>query len=461
MKAVDFAPWGGIDWFLEATSGSWQTNVARLRTVVPWFQRGINMTANAVSTIPFTVTNAKTGEEVDTSADWQNKRGGIPNPKRLIYLVAASLCSGAAYLRKTSTTSALVDIRYQLPQTITPIYNPDGSVKEFERQTTSGQITKIPVEEMVYFWLPDDTVETGPAKVNPVNNALLASELMAQMDGSLKEYGKNGFVPLHAIFVKGMPNKSDAENAENKWNLFLKMRLGVAKLFNAETATYQKMSAGMDEMRGSYIQIKRQNIEDIGAAFGIPAGVFMSNAANFATALSDRRMWYESGIFVLIYQTIQEVLTEQVYGKFGLTFTFNLNGLDAFQDDEVQKAQSFQTYVNAGMPKSLAAELVGLDMPTGWDYAMLDAPKQAAPAPQTPPQIDTTQADTIAAEVMTWQRYAEKHGTKGRSFEPHAIPLVMAMLINERLRSGYSPEIFTDAMKEIPMYMLAASLNEN
>ena len=36
IKAIDFTPWGGIDGFLEATSGTTAANHDKLRGLVPW-----------------------------------------------------------------------------------------------------------------------------------------------------------------------------------------------------------------------------------------------------------------------------------------------------------------------------------------------------------------------------------------------------------------------------------------
>jgi hypothetical protein len=469
IKAIDFEPWGGLDGFLEATQNGKDTGKSTLlRGLVPWLQRGVSMTGNAVSTIPFSVID-DSGNVVDSSANWKNSRGGIANPSRLIYLVAASLCSGAAYLRIASTSRAISEIRYQVPTSITPKFNDaTGELIGFER-TVKGNSSPVPVKEMLYFWLPDDTVENGPAVISPVSNAVLAADLISQMDVTLKQYGKNNFVPPMILAAKGMPTREEAEKAENKYNLFLRMKLGIAKIFNAETMTAQPVGAGMQEMRGSYLQITRQQIENIAAAFGIPAGVFMSGAANYATALADRRVWYESGVFVLLYQTIQEVLTDQLFSRFGLRFQFNIDGLDAFQEDEVAKAGSFQAYVTAGLPKSLAAELVGLDLPSGWEYDDLDEETETEPTPaDTLPESDplvSQDEEALAAEMMKCQRYAVKSfgNPKAAPVDFRVIPPVLATRISAKLRTAKSADeihgIFAEASADIPAIVLAMAIN--
>jgi len=467
-KVIDFTPWGGIEGFLAATNtGANAGNIVKLRQAVPWFQRALNMTANAVSTLPFIVTN-EAGEQVDTSADWKDITGGVPNPKRMIYLVAAALCSGAAYLRIRRTSRTVVDLQYILASTISEIkYSDDGLPEAFIRTNPKGKREPIPADEMIYFWLPDDTVETGPATITPVGNAALAAELVANMDWTLKTYGENGFVSPHAMFVSGMPTKGEAQKAEETWNLFLRMRLGLAKIFNADKSSIVPLGAGMSDMRGSYIQITRQQIENIGAAFGIPASVFMSNAANYATANVDKRTWYEAGVFVLIYQTIQETLTQQLYARFNYKFQFNLAGLDAFQQDEVDKSSAFNAYAQK-LPLSLSAELVGLDLPEGMQYADLDTlAQEPAPAPVVPaaqPAQPDPEADALASELMAWQRYAVKRfGKDAREFECKHIPPALALRINAGLQAAKSaddiPGVFADAQREIGAVLLARAIS--
>ena len=52
--------------------------------------RGMNIRANAVSSIPFDLINIKTGDVVDSSDDWQNECGFIPNPEALLWACEAA-----------------------------------------------------------------------------------------------------------------------------------------------------------------------------------------------------------------------------------------------------------------------------------------------------------------------------------------------------------------------------------
>jgi hypothetical protein len=95
------------------------------------------------------------------------------------------------------------------------------------------------------------------------------------------------------------------------------------------------------------------------------------------------------------------------------------------QEDEEQRAQSYATYIGAQMRPSIAAQLVGLNLPDGVTYEMLDADIAAAQelqrmqseatiarlnAPPEPPQQQLpgpTANDQTAAEIVKLKRWAK------------------------------------------------------
>lgn len=327
MKSIDFSPWGGIDGFLNETSGSGGNNLTALRCAVPWLQKGVTMTGNAVSQLPYCIEDAA-DNEVDSDRAW----GAVRDPRKFIKLVADSLCGGQAYLLVKTTSRALVSMQYVLASSMSPNFDASGNVTSFTRSYGNKRVT-VPLEEVIYFWLPDDTVETGPAQVYPLRNATLPAQLIAGMDSSLKQYADRGFIPPTLLMAKGMGNTGERERAETWWNAFLRgWTRTVAKIMNAEAVSIQTLGAGMDELRGTYNEITRQQIENIASSFDIPMSLFMSNAANYATANSDRKTWYETGTFVTIYQCIEDAFNDQLWKRFGWRMEFEPEKIDAFID---------------------------------------------------------------------------------------------------------------------------------
>src|SRR3990167_8073907 len=113
-KSFDFSPWGGIEGFLKASKAGSTGNAAALKRLVPDLAKAVDMTAVAVSGLPFDILD-ENGNVYDTSSDWKNELGGMPNPQKLIYLLASSLCGGAAYIIPTRTPKMIFDLQYVVP----------------------------------------------------------------------------------------------------------------------------------------------------------------------------------------------------------------------------------------------------------------------------------------------------------------------------------------------------------
>jgi hypothetical protein len=80
------------------------------------------------------------------------------------------------------------------------------------------------------------------------------------------------------------------------------------------------------------------------------------------------------------------------------------------QEEEVQRAQAFQTYVNAlaGHPKalSIAAQIVGVDLPAGMEYDELDT-KPEVIEPEPAPMVEEVEEEV--EEDETYETLEEKY----------------------------------------------------
>lgn len=345
-KSIDFSPWGGIDGFLQATSQGPVKRAAFLKSVVPWLMKANMMISNYVAGMPFEVVN-DSGEVVDTSTDWTNAVGGMDNPRRLIGLLAGSLCGGSAYLIPEYTSKLIVNLQYVAPHTIIPEVNSSGVIG-FERDMGDGKKERLSPDDLVYFWLPDSDVEIGPPLTSPMSASLLAAELLASMSTTMKTYADRGFVPAYIGNAKGMTSPEERKKAENYLTQFLKGAYKtVVKIFNSETFGLERVGAGMEELKGGYIEIQQAAIEDIGTAHGIPAALFMSDKA-FASEVNPLlKTMYESSVFVSIYQTIEEVFNSQILYRYGKRLQFKPESLSVFQEDEASRSAAVSAYTSA------------------------------------------------------------------------------------------------------------------
>lgn len=392
IKAIDFDKWGGLDNFLIQSANGVNSRASLLKSVVPWLAKAHNMTKNAIAALPFDIVKAD-GEIVDTSTDWANTFGFMDNPKRLLSLVAGSLCGGSAYLIPFKTKSRIIELRYAAPQTITPWIDREG-LKWFDRVTDKGKSERIYPKDIYYFWLPDSDVEIGPPITNPMSTATIAAELLASMSTTMKIYGDRGFVPAYIGNVKGMPTDDEKKKAENYLTRFLRGAYNsVVKLINSESLELIRVGAGMEELKGAYTEIQKQAIEDIGTAFGIPAALFMSDKA-FASEVNPLiRQWYETSEFVSIYHTIEETFNKQILKPYDLRMQFKPETLDAFQEDENARAGSVGAYVNAITADPKVARFVmsfmGVDLDQEQEAQLDEIISNTESEPETEPVVST------------------------------------------------------------------------
>lgn len=365
MKGFDFSPWGGIEGFLKQTSnGAAGNNGVHIKRVVPELSRAVDMTATAISTLPFEITN-KSGDVVDSSEDWKNKLGGMTDPKTLFYKLASSLCGGAAYAIPMQTSKAIVDIQYVVPHSITPQINIEG-LQWFDRNTDQGLTEKLMPDELLYFWLPDSDIEIGPALNTPLSAAFTDALLILNSTNTMKIYGERGFVPITVLGAKNMPNEAERQKAEGFFNRLLQGGFDVlAKIINSEALSIVRLGAGYDELKGAYVEIKRESAESVGKSFGIPAGLFMSDNA-FATEFKALTLqWYTTSRFRSIYHTIEGTLNEQLFKPRGYSLHFDIQALDIFQEDEASRSASLSQFVSAVQTDPAIAQF-GMDI-MGYD----------------------------------------------------------------------------------------------
>lgn len=366
LKGFDFSPWGGIEGFLKASSnGATASNKSvALKRLVPDLSRAVDMTSTAIASLPFDITNAN-GEIIDEATKWTNKIGGMSDPKRMLYLLSSSLCGGAAYIIPQRTPRAIFDLQYIVPHSITPIITMNG-LEYFERITEQGKSERYNPKELIYFWLPDSDVEIGAALNTPLSNAMTDAELILASTNTMKVYGERGWVPLTVLGAKGMPDSAERQKAEGFFDRLLRGGFDVlAKIINTDALSIVRLGAGFEELKGAYVEIKRESSESIAKSFGIPSAMFMSDNA-FASEFDALQLqWYTTSRFRSIYQTIEGTLNEQLYKPYGVRWTFRLEELDIFQEDEAERSSSLSSLVSS-IDKSPVIAKLGMDI-LGYD----------------------------------------------------------------------------------------------
>ena len=355
---------------LTAASNSGK-NLQVLRQKVPWLFRGIEVRRHAVSSIPFSI--FKGDKEVDRSDDYQNVLGWLPNPHMLLKKAAGALALfGYSYFfREYNAMNRTMDLRYLLPTTIAPVIHPQNGLVNFERMTAAGK-RPMPVDDIVYFWTPDEFVEMGPPLSSPATAALAAAGVLYSGDEFARIFFDRGAIKATIL---GVPATTQPDQKEELETWFTRVINGLgnafaAKVINADAVIPTVIGEGLEGLSNS--ALSKEKREDISTALGVPQTIMFSQSANFATAQEDSRLLYELTA-VPDFKFLISVLNAQVLSRTGHRFVSREQTLDVFQEDETKRSTAFVNYRRGGIMPSVASKMLGLDLPDGMVAEELDS----------------------------------------------------------------------------------------
>jgi HK97 family phage portal protein len=373
-------------WDLDANPEAWtwlsnapQNELDNMFYKVAASFRAVNKRAIAAANVPFQVLRGE--EVVDDSTNWTNAVKFLPKPKDLIKRVSLSLTfKNAAYLLQGKDVLHQVKgLHFLVPTTINPVVKADTGEVDYYERSINGRIERIAADDkkLVKIWLLDHTTELLPSKNTAAQAAFNAAGSIFATDLFVRNFFERGGVKPTVLALKGAVFNEKKEDVERGWDRFLK---GIArftsggskqtKLMNAETMQVETIGAGVDDLKNN--EIYRQAIENIALAFGMPTSHLLSDWDSYATATVDYMMWQRDDIFPLC-EAIAEDLNLQVFTPQGLRFVFQTEMSDAETQDEVDRAKAYQIYVDAGIKPSVAAQMVGIELPDGVEYKELDA----------------------------------------------------------------------------------------
>ena len=448
-------------------------NTGLYRTI-PVLYRGISVISDAATKVPFSIYKGE--NEYDTSDDWGNKVGVFPNPRKLFWLISQSLDRyGCAYLLKTQNKAKYPkELKWLAPSTIEPVLDEKNGLVEFTR-TIGTKTIQIPVDEMIYFWLPDSDVEVGPPMAWPLKSALSAAGVLGNLNEFITKYFERGAIRPLIVTTKNMPNKDERERMESWLNRLMGgiKRAFTWKVFNADTMDFQQIGDGLDQLQNQTLTEDQRS--DVALALGIPQTILFASAANYATSLSDQRNFYDMTIVPRV-EFIASTFNEQLLEPMKLHLDFDPNSLDMYQEDEKERSQSLSAYVTAGFSLLMACDVLGIDL-TDEQRAELEAEKAAKEEraqemaelarqkpEEEPENVTTTQPPQFQARSMSgdmrselskWYKVSSKALRAGKpqpEFESIIIPPGLHGAISGALEEAKEPDdvkrVFADLFQE-------------
>jgi len=387
-----------------------------LYSSIAFLYRCVDVRANLMTAIPWAVRQGEnelynsTGDDLPPApypwfADlrtllWQSE-------------AALTLCS-KAYLHKVKAGQRIIGVRWLQPDTMTPVWGKEPAPVAYKRQLPgSTQEDTLPAEDVAYLWLRG-IGETVPRSA-PAEAASIAAGVLYNTDQFVSNYFKRGAIKATLL---GVPADTPPQAKQELKAWYDRVLSGIknawgAQVINSDAITPVVIGSGIDELSNNTLTNEKR--EDIATALGVPHSLVLSNAANFATAEADRLNFYETTILPEAY-LIAESLNRQIFRPLGLTFVWMPQELAIYQEDEEQRATSYKTYIDAGMKPSIAAQMLGLNLPEGITPDMLD-PEEPSSNPSTllpvgapallPGPVSTEGGGLFDEEVRKLRRWAK------------------------------------------------------
>ena len=354
------------------------------------------------------------------------------------------------------------NIRYIVPTTITPIVDING-LQGFKR--TIGNVSKdYPLTKncpIFWMWRMDHTTELLPAKATEFQAMMAAAGILYYSDSFIQAFFRRGCIKPTMLVLKGMAPPGAIEKIENVWDKIIRGGYKyLGKIFQGVDANggleAQTIGEGVDNLKDE--TLTNAKIADIAMSVGMPLSLLLSNSANYATAATEYKSWYENALAPWC-SFMAEEMTDKLFKPLGLRFEFRPEMTDPGQEDEVSRAGAYSTYVSSGMKPSVAAQVVGIELPQGIEFAALDTmqeekqeqaieimqEKQSSSDEEEKPDGMQKEKEKVKfvpsidqlKEMEIWRKFAFRKNKKGESldfpFDVKTLPDDIADGIRERL----------------------------
>jgi HK97 family phage portal protein len=473
-KSIELSQYPDEAWtWLTGEPDSGKSGIKEYFKAVPWLFRGVNLRANAVSKMPFSIYRGET--EVDTSDEYKNAVEFLPNPGRTLKLLEMSLSlMGKAYLFNVKNRVVTLDLKYLNPNTITPIIKEKEGLTGFERHLT--QTVKYDVEDIIYFWLEDPYIELGEPDISPAKAALMASGVLANVDEFVAAFFQRGAIKATIFSAKGMA-KTEAEGFRKWWETLV---TGVqnswqTRVLNTEAMVPTIIGEGIEGLQDQ--DLTKEKREDIATALGVPQTLLWSSSASGlggGSVVSQDDFHFYDKTVVPECEFIQYVLNDQVFKPLDLRIEFKPETLDIYQEDEKARSMSLGYLFNAEVPLDIALEVLGFELTDEqWDRIKEQVKKKeerseamgeqllaggnggAAFQPKDPKdKPDPFVEKSLSADLNQWQEKAINYLNrgkpgKGRRFESDVIPDTLAAAISGALEETENEDEIAQVFQDI------------
>lgn len=449
LKGIDLPQYPDSAWNW-ITGSPEDTSEEQLYSRVASVFRVANLSAEAIANVPFAIYKGK--EEYDTSDDWQNKVGFLSNPRELFRLWRLSLFmtnSAYGFMEGNRVTK---NLRYVKTSSITPVVDKWQGLQGFKRQVGNDNI-EYSLKDNRIFWMYrlDHTTELLPSKNSEFRALMAAAGVLYYADYYVQNFFQRGGIKPALLSVTGVPTREEREKIESVWDKIVHgWSKYLGKVISANEMDVKVIGDGIDNVANG--QIHSEKLADVAMAAGMPLSIILANSANYATAQTEYMVWFRDSVIPWA-SFMQDEINDKLFTHLGLRFEFRPEMSDKGQEEERQRAGAYRAYVASGMKPSIAAQVVGIDLPADIEYEDLDDVfVPPAPQPVNETEIPIEKAEEPEAEIEKsvtlltidqlrelehWQDLAFRKLKQGKSLAfpwvSKTLPEEVASVIRERL----------------------------
>ena len=394
---------------------------------VPLIYRAVKLRCDSLTAVPVYVRN-KAGDDVD----WPFV---TPLANLIWQTEAALLGSGKAVILKLSNRVRTLDLQWVNPFTVSVSY--DGGILRFNQRGTVWDETQVVYIKEFSF---SDDLTSG---VSAIDAAMEDAALLRFQTRFSSYFFEHGAMPIVLINADGI---IDDEEKGRIQNYFTRLASGVGNAFRT-LVTRTKLNTNVvsqDIDKMAMPELYDQSVKNIAHAFGLPVNMLLGDD-NYASSESHNLQYWEQTIKPRA-RLIADAFNRQLLNPMKLELDFAFDEMSIFQEDEEQRAGAYSTYVSAGMKPSIAAQLMGLDLPEGITPEMLDPEPEPEPAPVIiqQPEDKEPERTPFQEDMEKYMRKALKRAKEGKppdcAFESENIPESLMAEIRAGLKLCRDPE---------------------
>lgn len=449
LKGIDLPQYPDSAWNW-ITGSPEDTKDEELYSRVAAVYRVANLSADAIANVPFAVYKGKT--EFDTSDDWQNKIGFLKNPRELLRLWRLSLFMTNSAYGFMEGNRAVRNMRYVKANSITPVTDKWEGLTGFKRQLGTETIEyNLNDNRIFWMWRLDHTTELLPSKNSEFRALMAAAGVLYYADYYVQNFFQRGGIRPALLQVAGVPTREEREKIETVWDKIIHgWSKYLGKVISANEMDVKVIGDGIDNVANG--QIHSEKLADVAMAAGMPLSIILANSANYATAQTEYIVWFRDSVIPWV-NFMEDSLNEKLFKPLGYRFEFRPEMSDKGQEEERQRAGAYRAYVASGMKPSIAAQVVGIDLPPDIEYEDLDdvfvqpkpepvneteipIEKEELPEPVDEKSVTLLTIDQLR-ELEHWQDLAFRKLKQGKSLSfpwvSKTLPEEVASVIRDRL----------------------------